>query len=104
MDIPSALSSSLKISKVSVTAAPVDRVTAKSSFVYRRLGAAYLGVWGVTPVMSEEYNSLDIVFYQGLNQAKRIFCLESGDNVVLTGGLINGNSGNTNTIKVETVK
>ena len=60
--------------------------------------------WGVTPVMSEEYNSLDIVFYQGLNQAKRIFCLESGDNVVLTGGLINGNSGNTNTIKVETVK
>ncbi len=60
--------------------------------------------WGVTPVLSEEYNSLDIVFYQAFNHAKRIFNLKSGDNVVLTGGLINGNSGNTNTIKVETVK
>ncbi len=60
--------------------------------------------WGVTPVLSEEYNSLDIVFYQAFNNAKRIFNLKSGDNVVLTGGLINGNSGNTNTIKVETVK
>lgn len=60
--------------------------------------------WGVTPVMSEEYNSLDIVFYQALNHAIRIFSLKPGENVVLTGGLINGNSGNTNTIKVECVK
>lgn len=60
--------------------------------------------WGVTPVMSEEYNSLDIVFFQGLNHAQRIFSLKSGDNVVLTGGMINGTSGNTNTIKVECVK
>ncbi|MBQ3079236.1 MAG: pyruvate kinase [Clostridia bacterium] len=60
--------------------------------------------WGVTPVMSEEYNSLDIVFYQALNHAKRIFSLQKDDNVVLTGGLINGRSGNTNTIKVECVR
>lgn len=60
--------------------------------------------WGVTPVMSEKYNSLDIVFYQALNNAKRIFSLQSGDNIVLTGGLINGCSGNTNTIKVECIK
>lgn len=60
--------------------------------------------WGVTPVMSEEYNSLDIVFFQGFNHANRIFSLKSGDNVVLTGGMINGTSGNTNTIKVECVK
>ena len=26
--------------------------------------------WGVTPVLSEEYSSLDIVFFQALNQAK----------------------------------
>ncbi|MBR5453873.1 MAG: pyruvate kinase [Clostridia bacterium] len=60
--------------------------------------------WGVTPVMSDEYTSLDIVFYQAMKHAVDIFSLSSGDNVVLTGGLINGNSGNTNTIKVECVK
>lgn len=60
--------------------------------------------WGVTPVMGEEYTSLDIVFYQAVNQAKSIFSLKSGDNVVLTGGQINGQPGNTNTIKVETIK
>ena len=60
--------------------------------------------WGVVPVMSEEYKSLDIVFYQALNFAARIFSLRSGDNVVLTGGMINGHSGNTDTIKVESIK
>ncbi len=60
--------------------------------------------WGVTPVLEEEYNSLDILFYQSLNQAKRILKLQSGDNVVLTGGQINGQSGNTNTIKVEVIR
>lgn len=60
--------------------------------------------WGVTPVLEEEYNSLDIVFYQSLNHAKEILDLKKGDNVVLTGGQINGQSGNTNTIKVEVVR
>lgn len=60
--------------------------------------------WGVTPVLSEEYSSLDVVFYQALNHAKEIKKLKSGDNVVLTGGQINGKPGNTNTIKVETLK
>lgn len=79
--------------------APIVGITT-SRKAWRQLNLS----WGVTPVMSEEYSSLDIVFYQGLNQAKRIFSLQPGDNVVLTGGLINGNSGNTNTIKVESVK
>lgn len=60
--------------------------------------------WGVTPYLSEEYSSVDVMFYQALNQAEKLFNLESGDNVVLTGGRINGSSGNTDTIKVETVK
>ncbi|MBR5219069.1 MAG: pyruvate kinase [Clostridia bacterium] len=60
--------------------------------------------WGVTPILSEEYSSLDIVFYQAQNQAKEIFSLNTGDNIVMTGGQINGKSGNTNTIKVETIK
>lgn len=59
--------------------------------------------WGVTPIMSEQYNSLDIVFYQAFNLAKQRISLKKGDNVVLTGGMINGGSGNTNIIKVETV-
>lgn len=60
--------------------------------------------WGVTPVISEQYNSLDVVFYQAMNHAKNLFILTKGDNVVLTGGQINGTSGNTNTIKVECMK
>ena len=46
----------------------------------------------------------EVMFYQALKQAKRVFSLKSGDNVVLTGGMINGVSGNTNTIKVEVIK
>lgn len=60
--------------------------------------------WGVTPVLSEEFNSMDVMFYHALHQAKRVCHLEKGDNVVLTGGQINGHPGNTNTIKVETIK
>ena len=60
--------------------------------------------WGVTPVLSREYTSLDVVFYQALNSAKEIFSLKPGDNVVMTGGQTNGKSGNTNTIKVEIIE
>ena len=60
--------------------------------------------WGVTPVLTEEYSSVEVVFYQALCKAKEILKLKSGDNVVLTGGQINGPAGNTNTIKVETVR
>ncbi len=59
--------------------------------------------WGVTPLLAKEYNSLDVVFYQSLGKAKDIFGLNTGDNVVMTGGQINGQSGNTDTIKVETI-
>ncbi len=60
--------------------------------------------WGVTPVLSEEYSSVEVVFYQALCKAKSVLKLKSGDNVVLTGGQINGPAGNTNTIKVEIIK
>ena len=71
-----------------------------SEKAWRRLNMS----WGVVPVLSEEYNSVEVLFYQALNQAKKVLNLKSGDTVVLTGGLINGHSGNTNTIKVETIK
>ena len=60
--------------------------------------------WGVTPVLCEQYPSLDIVFYQAEQHAKNLFSLKSGDNIVMTGGVINGAVGNTNTIKVEVIK
>ena len=57
--------------------------------------------WAVTPVLSESYDSMDVMFWQDMKYAKEVFGLEKGDNVVLTGGRINGDPGNTNTIKVE---
>ena len=59
--------------------------------------------WGVLPVLSEEYSSEEVMYYLSLKQATALLDLKDGDNVVLTGGRINGNTGNTNTIKVETV-
>ena len=67
--------------------------------VWRKLALS----WGVTPVLSERFDSMDVMFYHAMQQAKVVCGLKKGDNVVLTGGRINGRPGNTNTIKVETV-
>ena len=67
--------------------------------VWRKLGLS----WGVTPVLSEEFPNMDVMFYYALNCAKKYLPVKPGDNVVLTGGPINGKSGNTNTIKVEKI-
>ena len=60
--------------------------------------------WGVTPVLTEAYTSMDVMFWQDMKLAQDIFHLQKGDNVVLTGGQMNGAPGNTNTIKVESVR
>ncbi len=60
--------------------------------------------WAVTPVLSEAYSSIDVMFWQDLKYARDILNLKKGDNVVLTGGQINGAPGNTNTIKVEQIR
>ena len=59
--------------------------------------------WGVTPVLSEEFNSVDVMFYHALQHAKKHFGLVKGDNVVLTGGQTSGKSGNTNNLRLEQV-
>ena len=46
---------------------------------------------------------MDVMFYTGKKVAAKTLGLKSGDNVVLTGGPINGQTGNTNTIKLEQV-
>ncbi len=59
--------------------------------------------WGVTPVLTESFSSMDVMFHYAMQSARNVLGLQKGDNVVLTGGPINGQSGNTNTIKVETI-
>lgn len=59
--------------------------------------------WGVVPAKCEVFNSVDVLFYSATNIAKSMLSLEKGDLVVITGGLTNGISGNTNLIKVETI-
>ena len=46
---------------------------------------------------------MEVMFYNAMNEAKSVMKLKKGDHIVLTGGLINGKTGNTNVIKVETI-
>ena len=79
---------------------PVDILgTTTCEKVWRKLNLS----WGVTPVMCEEFSSVEVMFYSSLKQAKELFDLNKNDNVVLTGGQINGKSGNTNIIKIEQI-
>ncbi len=59
--------------------------------------------WGVLPVLSPLFESTDVLFYTAKNLAKQQFRLEKGERIVITGGVTNGLSGNTNLIKVETI-
>ena len=68
--------------------------------IWRRLSMS----WGVTPVMADQFPSMDVMFYYAENATKKILNLQPGDNILLTGGPINGQQGNTNTIKIETIK
>ena len=79
---------------------PVDIIgmtTSRKSF--RKLNMS----WGVTPVLCEKYDNMEEMFNNDLVKAEEVFHLVKGDNVVLTGGLVDGNSGNTNLIKVESI-
>ena len=67
--------------------------------IWRRLSMS----WGVTPVLAEAFPNMDVMFHYAKLNAKNVLNLQSGDNLLLTGGPINGQSGNTNTIKVETI-
>ena len=59
--------------------------------------------WGVTPALSEHFDSTDVLFFNAKKLARQIFDLQRGDRIVITGGLPNGRSGNTNMLKVEVV-
>ena len=93
--------SGITVRMVSRFRCPVDIIgITTSEKSYRRLALS----WGVTPVLCERFESTDVLFYFAQKTAEQIMHLEKGDNVVITGGMINGTSGNTNLIKIATVK
>ena len=59
--------------------------------------------WGVYPVMSEEYNSVDVLFHFAKCAAKDSGLVKKGDTIVITGGTPNGKSGNSNLLDIETI-
>ena len=66
---------------------------------YRKLALS----WGVTPVMCDKFNSTEVLFYTAKKLAEQTMSLKKDDLIVITGGLTNGMSGNTNMIKIETI-
>lgn len=59
--------------------------------------------WGVMPIMTEKYDSTDVLVFQAVAKAKEALGLKKGDRVIVTSGRTIGESGNTNMIKVETI-
>ena len=66
---------------------------------YRQLALS----WGVKPFITDEYSSIDILFYFAKDIAKKSGLVKKGDTIVITGGTPNGKSGNSNLINVETI-
>lgn len=66
---------------------------------YRKLALS----WGVIPVMSEEFYSVDVLFHYAKRAAIETGLVKKGDTIVLTGGTPNGKSGNSNLLNVETI-
>ena len=92
--------SGITVRMVSRFRAPADIVgMATDKKVWYKLALS----WGVTPVMSERFDSTDVLFYHSAKAAKRVLGLKSGDYIVATAGKVDGETGNTDTIKVISV-
>ena len=59
--------------------------------------------WGVLPALTDRFDSTDVLFFNAKNLARDLFHLPKGTRIVITGGLTNGTSGNTNIIKAEVI-
>ncbi len=66
---------------------------------YRKLALS----WGVIPVLSEEFTSMDVLFYHAKRAAINLGLVKKGDRIVITGGNPNGKSGNSNVINIEQI-
>lgn len=58
--------------------------------------------WGVIPMLCEQFNSTEVLFYHAQKIAKEALDLKKGDTIVMTGGLT-GEVAGTNLIKIETL-
>ena len=59
--------------------------------------------WGVLPLLTEQFPSMEVLNFYALREAKRVLGLSAGATVVMTGGNTSGQSGNTNVIRIETI-
>ncbi len=80
-------------------AVPIIGTTSRPK-AYRKLALS----WGVIPVLCDEYDSMDVLFFHATKEATRVLDLQVGDNIILMGGRLTGETGNTNMIKFETIK
>ena len=60
--------------------------------------------WGVQPIQTEHFPNMEVLNFFSLRLATEALKLQKGDTVVMTGGDTSGQSGNTNVIRIETVK
>ena len=77
---------------------PILAITT-SDRVLRRLAL----VWGLTPVLTEEYHSLEELYAMGSAIAQRTGMASAGDLIVITAGVPFAVAGNTNMLKVHQV-
>ena len=70
-----------------------------SSKVWRKLALS----WGVIPVLCEEYPSAEVMFYSASRKTAKLLNLKTGDNIIIVGGTTSGKSGQTNTIRLESI-
>ncbi len=57
--------------------------------------------WGIKPILTEDYKTLDNLFASTSALAKKECNLKAGDNIIITGGT--GKLVNTNLVKIETI-
>lgn len=57
--------------------------------------------WGVVPMMIDEFNSVDLLFYFAKESARKSGLVKRGEKVVLTGGTPTGRGGNTSLISID---
>ncbi len=59
--------------------------------------------WGVVPVLTEQFPSMEVLYFYAARAAKATLNLDPGDTIVMTGGNTSGESGNTNVLRIETI-
>lgn len=79
---------------------PVDIIgLTTNEHTWRKLALS----WGVTPAMCETFTSTDVLFYTAKKIAEKMMNLQKGDKIIITGGIPNGQTGNTSLIKIEEI-